>query len=61
MKLKYIYNIYYHIFNNYNVIQNYLNEKNNYILSLIDNYKIGYIKEMLDDFLTNIAHLDYQI
>ena len=61
MKLKYIYNIYYHIFNNYNVIQNYLNEKKNYILSLIDNYKIGYIKETLDNFLTNIAHLDYQV
>ena len=61
MNFKYIYNVYYPVFNNYSVNKNYFNENKDYILSLNDNYKIGYIKETLYEFLTNIALLDYQV
>ena len=61
MKFKYIYNEYYPVFNNCNVNKNFFKENKHYILSLNDIYEIGYIKETLDNFLTYIAHLDYQV
>ena len=39
MNLKYIYNVYYPVFNNYNVNKNHFNENKHYILSLNDKYK----------------------
>ena len=49
------------MFINYKVNKNYFNENKHYILSFNDKYKTGYIKETLDEFLTNTTHLDYQV